>query len=100
MGLHIMTIPLNPIVQLLLAAALPVTGVIRAWISYRRAIDVEQWRTRRFVSALRSTKPEHRADIIAACAYMEAACSTPCDPRGRSQSRRDRITKQRPNESQ
>jgi hypothetical protein len=58
---------------MLLALALPTAGVIRAWISYRKTIAVEQWRTRRIVTALQSVEPSHRAEVIEACADLEAA---------------------------
>jgi hypothetical protein len=85
MGPHITTIPLSPIAQLLLAAALPAAGVIKAWIGYRRAVAVERWRTRRLVSALRSVGPAYRADVITACAQVEAASSVQPGPPGGDQ---------------
>lgn len=74
MGLDITAILPDLRVSLLLAAV-PVAGVLKAWFGYRRAVMVEQWRTARLRSALRSVGPEHRAEVIAACASVEAACA-------------------------
>ncbi|MUN41510.1 hypothetical protein [Actinomadura litoris] len=70
MGAEIMTF--------LLAIALPVAGIVKAWIGYRRVVAIEQWRTLRLEAALRSVDTEHRANVITACARVEATAVARC----------------------
>jgi hypothetical protein len=63
----------SSITQILLTVALSGTSVARAWIGCRKEILIEQLRNRRLASALRSTKPDDRPDIITASAYLETS---------------------------
>ncbi|NGO73625.1 hypothetical protein [Streptomyces boncukensis] len=68
--------PLDTVHPALAAAllALPQLCLLtRAWIRHRTAVRLEQERTRRIQLALRRSGDERRADLVRACAELEAA---------------------------
>lgn len=48
-------------------------AALRLWIYFRNSLNAERARTRRMVIALRGVNSRDRADIIRACADLEAA---------------------------
>lgn len=63
----------------LVLLAVPAAAVLRAWLRYRLAAAADRSRNQRLSMALRGTRPEHRAEIITACASLEAASTAPGD---------------------
>ncbi|MDI9883771.1 hypothetical protein QMZ92_04995 [Streptomyces sp. HNM0645] len=51
---------------------LPAASVLKAWFQYRRAVAAERGRTVRLRTALHGVRAEHRAEVITACASVEA----------------------------
>lgn len=56
-----------------------VTG-FRAWTRLRRATAAELARTRRLTTALRGTGSQDHAEVVRACAELEAAIGSPASP--------------------
>jgi hypothetical protein len=59
-------------------AIIATTGLaaLRLWIYLQNSLNAERARTRRMVIALRGVSSRDRADIIRACADLEAAAGT------------------------
>ncbi|MER7660682.1 hypothetical protein [Streptomyces sp. NPDC096193] len=63
----------------LAAVLLPVAvaaGLLRAWITHRTAVRMEEEHTRRICVAVEGSTPMHRAAVVKACAELEAASRT------------------------
>ncbi|MFD8595727.1 hypothetical protein ACFV1L_12045 [Kitasatospora sp. NPDC059646] len=71
----------DPVVLTVLGAASAAATVARAWIRHRTAIRLEQERTRRVLGALTGTTRQGRAEVVRACAELEATASRPGNSR-------------------
>lgn len=49
---------------------------LKLWVCLRNSVNAERARTRRLIIALRGVTSQDRADIIQACAALEAAAGT------------------------
>ncbi|MBT3076569.1 MULTISPECIES: hypothetical protein [Streptomyces] len=60
---------------------LPAASVFKAWLRYRRAVVAERGCTARLRTALHDVGAEHRAEVISACASVEAVRDEGADGR-------------------
>jgi hypothetical protein len=67
---------MSSVIQAVIIIAIPVTAVLRAWISYRQVIIIEKARTRRLNRALEGVGPDQRSKIIVACSQLETNSSS------------------------
>lgn len=73
----------HPVLFLVLAALSAIVSLLRAWIQHRTVIQVEEEHTRRVRLAVADVTSGHRAEVVAACAELEAATWVVRSTRGR-----------------
>ncbi|MCX4582681.1 hypothetical protein [Streptomyces sp. NBC_01481] len=67
---------IDPALAAVLMAVAVAAGLLRAWITHRTAVRMEEEHTRRICVAVEGSTPIHRAAVVRACAELEAASWT------------------------
>lgn len=70
-------IQVTPVVQIVTLAATLGAACFATWIGWRKALLTERARNLRLSTALNNARSRERAEIVRACAALEAAVGSP-----------------------